>query len=589
MRGTTLGARVSLALALGAGLGSAGCATAGSAPSRPAVVFPSRDELAKIPSREPRAEAFGIDDVAVETWSFESQASSDAAAYEDASPWGDVARDLVKRHPQNLVPSASLRCAAQELARFHAKNGAMPAESLRRFVAARCGAMAAGIVPIYWSLTAPAVPSDEQIAAKAGEGFAKSIGDKVASGHYLLGVGASRDGQRTTAVALLARDEMKLEPGTLVADANRRVVLRGAVRGEYADIHALVNRGDFGTAPCISDPQVRPPRFALACDLAPGDAFAWVDVLGRKPGQLLMHELGETIITEGDRNAVAYAARHVGPPVPVKTAADFARGMLDGLNRVRSSAKMAPLSLAPRQSAENTRLAGTLVDAMLGGDDEVSNRAAIGLMAGWEVPGLIRNGEFFLAAVGSSDATAWLDSALEHPIGRSTLLEPSVRLIAVGPALPHGGGALGAAVTTYALFDGDDHSAEAARLFQRIAAARAAHGLPAPVRVQGLPEMDAELARVAREGVSPMEALQATMQLAVARTGQSVRGYTLETNDVDHVEVPRELLGRGPMQMLLGVTHHRAEGAAWGQYVVVAVILAGGGRRNAGGIGLCRS
>ena len=85
--------------------------------------------------------------------------------------------------------------------------------------------------------------------------------------------------------------------------------------------------------------------------------------------------------------------------------------------------------------------------------------------------------------------------------------------------------------------------------------------------------MDAELGRVAREGVSPMEALQATMQVAVARTGQGVHGYTLETNDLDQVEVPAALLTRGPMRMMLGVTHHRAAGAAWGQYVVMVVIL----------------
>ena len=151
-----------------------------------------------------------------------------------------------------------------------------------------------------------------------------------------------------------------------------------------------------------------------------------------------------------------------------------------------------------------------------------------------------------------------------------------MRLVAVGPALPQGGGALGAAVTTYALFDSDDHAAEATRFFQRVAAARTARGLPAPVRVPGLGEMDAELARVAREGTPPMAALQATMQLAVARTGQGVHGYTLETNDLDQVDVPAPLLARGPLRMMLGVTHHRAEGAAWGQYVVVVVILGAG-------------
>jgi hypothetical protein len=237
---------------------------------------------------------------------------------------------------------------------------------------------------------------------------------------------------------------------------------------------------------------------------------------------------------------------------------------------------MASLSLAAEQSFENTRLAGTLIQSMVGGDDGVANRAAIGLMAGWDVKGLIRNGNFFVAAVGTSDATAWLDFALEHPIGRSSLLDPAMRQVAIGPAIPPGGGALGAAVTAYALFESDDHTADATRFFQRIAAARTARGLPAPVRVQGLGEMDAELTRVARQGEAPMAAMQATMQVAVERTGEGVHGYTLETNDLDQVDVPAALLTPGPLRMMLGVTHHRAEGAAWGQYVVMVVILGGG-------------
>jgi hypothetical protein len=558
-----------------AGLASGGCAAGPAQASKPAVVFPTRDEIAQIPSQVPRAEAFGIDDVAVETWSFEAQASTDAAAYDDASPFGDVVRDLAKRYPASLSPSAPLRCAALELARFHAKKAALPTESLRRFVAARCGAVTSNVTPVYWSVETPAPVADEALAPKVRDGFVGRVAGRFAAGHYLVGVGAARDGKRTSVVALLAPDETRLEPGVLTVDANRRVTLRGASRVDFAEIGALINRGDVGTAPCTSDPQVTPPRFAVTCELAPGDAFAWVEILGRKQGELLIRELAETLVSEGDRGTIEYSARHVGPPSPVSGGAEFSRALLDGVNRVRTGAHLAPLSLAPEQSASNTRLAGTLVEAARGGDDAVANRAAIGLMAGWDVHGLIRNGTFFMGVVGTSDATAWLDFALERPIGRSSLLDPSMRVVAIGPVIPKGGRALGAAVTAYALFGNEDHTAEAARFFGRIAAARAARGLPAPARVEGLGEMEAELARVAREGAAPMDALQATMQVAVARTGQSVHGYTLETNDLDQVPVPDVVLTPGPLRMMVGVTHHRAEGAAWGQYVVFMVVLGG--------------
>jgi hypothetical protein len=554
-----------------------GCEATTAQASKPAVVFPSREELARIPSREARPEAFGTEDAPVDDWTFEAQIATDAAAYDDASAWGDLARGLVKDHPANAVLSAPLRCAAQELARFHLAKNAMPTESLRRFMAARCGAATPGMTPVIWTVKTSAPMSDEELARKAREAIAKRLGARLDHGHHLVAAAAARDGQRVSVVAVIAADEARLEPGSLSVDASRRVTLRGEARSELTDIAAMVNRGDVGASPCMPDRTVLPPRFAITCELAQGDAFAWVEIVGRRKGQVLERELAEALIHEGDGSAIAYTARHVGPPAPITSGAEFSRALLDRLNGVRTAAHLPALVLAQKQSAENTRLAGTLINASLGDDDETADRAAVGLLAGWDVPGLIRSGSLFLGAVGpTNDATAWLDFALERPIGRSALLDPNARQVALGPAIPPGGGALGAAVTTYTMFESDDHAADETRFFERIAAARAARGLPAPVRVQGLGEMEAELARVARQEVVPMAALQTTMEIAVARTGQGVRGSVLETNDIDRANVPPALLGPGQLHVMVGVTHHRAEGAAWGQYVIVAVVLGGG-------------
>lgn len=555
------------------GLGCVAGSAEGGAASKPVMVFPSRDDLAKLPTLPPLPEAFGTSDVPVDAWSFESPATTDGATYEDASPWGEIARELAKAHPSTTALSASMRCTAQELARFHVAKHAMPTESLRRFMAARCGAASAAYAPAVWSVTLPTPTTDEELAPKARDGFAKMLAARLERGHHLLGVAAARDGQRVSIVAVDAQDEARLEPGSLSVDASRQVTLRGEVRGEFTQIGALINRGDVGTAPCVSDPTIKPPRFALTCTLASGDPFAWVEILGHRRDQLLLHELAEALVHEGDGSAITYAPRHIGPPAPVAGTADFARAMLGGLNAVRTRAHLPALALAPEQSAENTRLAGTLLDAAVSGDDGTSNRGAIGLMAGWDVKGLVRNSTFYLSASPTNDATAWLDFALERPMGRSSLLDPDSRLIAIGPAIPPGGGALGAAVTTYALFGSDDHGAEATRLFQRVAAARKARGVAPPVRVKAIDEMDAELARVAQDGKPAMTALHAAMQAVVSRTGEGVQGWLYETNDLDRADIPAPLLAPGVMQLMMGVTHHRAEGAAWGQYVVFVIAV----------------
>jgi hypothetical protein len=565
-----------LAVAAAAAL-SWGCAPAASyAPSQPAVVFPTRTELAKIRAAPAAPEAFGGGDVAVDSWSFDSLPAGDGAAYDDASPWGDLARELVKAHAATTTLSEPLRCAAREIGRFQMQHGGLPTESLRRFMAARCGSSAVGASPVVWQGAVAASVGADALVAKNRAAIAKLFDEKLSAGHHLVGLAASRSESHAAIVVVVANDEARLEATSRSVDARRRVTLRGAARAELTEIGALINRGDAGTARCEPDPLVEPPRFAVTCELAEGDRFAWVDVYGRTRGHMLMREIAGTLVYEGDGRDVAYASKHAGPPAPVTAPKELARAIVDGVNRVRRQAKLEPLAIAAKQSEEDERLVGTLLNASYGvGDEDAADKAALGLLAGWEVGGVIRTGSFFVGAVSPTrDATAWVDYALERPLARVVLLDPAARRIAVGPAVPAGTEALGAVVTTYALFESDDHTRDEARFVERLAAARTARGLPAPVRVRGFDTIARETDLVLREGKVPMAALDDMMRAVVARTGSSVRGYVLETSDLEATEIPRQLLGAGPLRAVVAVTHHRVAGAAWGQYVVFVIVLA---------------
>jgi hypothetical protein len=554
-------------------------ACGGAAVSQPALVFPSHDELAHLPARKPLADAFGDGTVSVDAWTFESVPIPDGATYDDPSPWGRILRELVSAHAATTALSPPLRCAAQEMARFHLAKQALPAESLRRFMAARCGVVAANVMPSVVSAPVPAATPDEQIAAQFRADLAKLFDQKLASGHRLVGLAVARDAGHISVATLVAEDEARIESSSRGVDAKRRIVLRGGVRGEFAEITALVNRGDFGVAACVSDGAVRLPQFAVQCELDPADKFAWVELIGRKREGLLLHTLAETLIYEGDGAAVSYKARHLGPPSPARTAQEAAGALTEGLNRVRRDAKLAPLTIAAKESRESARLAGTLINAMISADDGVAERAALGLLAGWDVEGMIRNGTFFAGVVSPErDASAWLDFALERPVGRQALLDPDARQIAVGPIAPEGTAGLGAVVTTYAFFGSGDHAKDEAVFFERLQEARDAMGLPAPVRITGFPPMSVECARVEREGRSPMAALEDMMASAVDRTGRPVAGYVLETNDLTRVDVPKQLLARGPLEVIVGITHHRPPSAAWGQYVVFVIVLGATGQ-----------
>jgi hypothetical protein len=549
-----------------------GCAES-SGVSKPAVVFPTRAEIAAIPAKSPSVEAFGTTDVAVTEWAFEAGAAAEEGAYEDASAWGGIARDLVAAHPRTAALSPALRCAAQEIARFYSQHQAFPAESLRRFAVARCGATAPFAMPVVWAGNVPAAVGDAEIAARARATMAKLAEPHLASGHrrHLLGVAAARTPGHAAVVLVMSDDEARIEPGRRV-DAARRITLRGQVRGKYEAVYGLVNQGELGMAHCQTDPGVKLPAFAVTCALAKGDSSAWVQVLARKPDRYLVSPVADALVYEGDAAPASYTAHRFGAPMPVSTPAELSRAITGRLAAVRKAARLAPLAFADKQSAENARLAGTLFDAAIRDDDGVADRAALGLLAGWNVEGTIRSGGFLLGGVAPTrDAGAWVDFMLELPMGRATLLDPNARLLAVGPAIPEGAEALGAAITTYSLFESDDHAADEALFLRRLTEARQAHGLPAPIVVGGFDEMRAEKASVLREGKEPKAALDDMLSTVSFGTGAPSSGYVIETSDLETYAIPTELLTQGPMRVLVGITHHRARGAAWGQYVIFVI------------------
>ncbi len=563
-----------LALATGC-VGANGAVTSDPiTPSKPAVVFPSRAELAKLPSEPPRAEVFGTTEVPADEWAVE-EPPAPSVPYDDPSPIGVFLQDVQRPHGASVTLSAPLRCAAKELGRFFLEHHGLPNDSLRRFVVARCGSEAPAVAPVAWTIAAPAAIPDAQVIARGRPDLERALERDLEQGEHEVGMALVRDKGNAAIVAVVAPKSVALEPGLRAVGENRKITLRGVARRDVGVVLAFANHGDFAVSRCDGNPSVALPKFELTCELAAGDPWAWVEIVGQKKGEALQQPLADLIVYEQGRDVV-YKARSFGAPAPVHTAADFTSALLDRLNGVRRLAKLAPLTLAPKQSDENARLVGTIFDAGVKGDSATVDRAAIGLLAGWNVEGgTIRNGYFFLGAVAPThDAIDWLDAAIERPVGRTALLEPTVRQIAIGPAIPGDAPALGAAVTTYALFAPEsDHAAEEKQFLQALAAARRARGLTPPARVGGLEETRAEAAKVLLGAKVPMQALKDLIQVAVARTGSTVRGYVFETTDPALVAFPPELLRAGPLDVVVTVTHHRAPDAAWGQYVIFVLVL----------------
>jgi hypothetical protein len=550
------------------------------APSVPVAVFPPKDDLAVLPSLPAPEEAFGVESVAVESWASRADPASqdEPGGYEDPSPWGALARELVAAHAHGLRLSPALRCAATEVAQFRIDKGGLPNESLRRFVAARCGVTSPDATPIVYTLDAPAAVTDQAIYEHMGPPVRDLVEKHLSEGPHGIGIATARKGRHVAVAAVLAADGVRFDGLSRTVDPSRRAILRGRILAPAAQAVGIINRGDYGTATCQADPSLKLPEFAFTCELGAGDASAWVEILARGEGRTMATSVADVLVCDGDPARLEYHPRNMGPASPVVDGAGLSVALLEGINRVRKDAHFQALTLERGQSGENTRLTGTLIDATVKNRAKEADVIALGLVAGWNVDGMIRSGNLFMGLVAPTlDATALLGFAVERPFGRTVLLDPDARRIAIGAVVPPGGvQALGAVITTYSLFESPHHAVDEARVIERMTAARAARGKPPLSNIEAPPAMAEQVAMVLSGDEEPMAAVQRGMQSLALRSSGTVRGYVSEANELGLAPIPDEILRMPRGKVAVIVTHHKVKGAAWGQYVVFFLVVGEG-------------
>jgi hypothetical protein len=464
----------------------------------------------------------------------------------------------------DLAFTPELRCTARELAHFRAENGATPDERIDRFIMAACG-RTANVHAFYSSAVVPAKVKDEEIW-KAWKGKLKIPAD--ANGKN-AGAWMVRKGDKVTiAVTFADPSSITVSP----ADESGKVVVTGTLPTSARRVVTYINQGAYGVAECDSDPSIALPEFRMTCAMAEGDPWAWVQVLTHPEGHRLMHSVSLSIARRDDKPITLTRPAHLADLPP-----DTGAAIVDGVNRTRAQASLPPLAPALQQADVNTRVAPHFFGAERAHEMRVADDLALGMLAGWDVGGgTIRNGTFFAGLIsGTKDPASWLALALEMPMGRHSLLAPEARKVAVGPAALDGGPAVGAVVTTYAMFDEQnvDHDIERARAFGHINEERSKRGLPAVVSLGAMPEV-ASLAKLVGEGKREGgEALDSALMFESRRIRRSVRGWAAVSQDLDHFIVPGELLvpSQVPPQVGIEVTHFKPEGSPWGAYLLYII------------------
>ncbi|HEY3493495.1 MAG TPA: hypothetical protein VGK73_02370 [Polyangiaceae bacterium] len=557
-------------LSLGTGCGGGGGL------GKPVAEFPSKAELRDmIATRAEPVES--LKTASVSSWKLEAKVPAPGAAYPAETPWDRVFARAVSETGGGAL-SAELRCAAEETARFYVTNGGFPDDATRRYFVERCGSTLVSIRLGTLTGDVPDSVPDAEIIKQYEESVRKTVDAAGLDAQTHVGFGVARAKGKVGVVLYSGRPVARFSNFSPLVSGDS-VTLEGQVSPGAAYALALVNQGPNGVLACEPDRTLSLPRFRVTCPIAADDQQARIEIATRNPGRVLMEIELAALVRRNDEAGLVYEPVTPDAETVASDGNAFQAALLGQLNDARKVAGRGPFALAAEQSSVNQKLAPHMLRAASEGNEDIIDRIGLGVLAGWDVEGVIRDGGIYWGTVTSGASPGrWLSYALESPMGRFILLDPDMTKVAIGAEKVNPGAI--ALVTTYSFFQSRDHRADEDAVFKELVKRRAARKHGAPQRMPRARALESALAQIASNATTTEDALTDVMQSVSTSEHIPVSGWIMETTDLKQITWPDVLLDQDPISVEVGVTHYRAPGGAWGQYAVLFVIREAGGERH---------
>ncbi len=566
---------ISLALLVSACGGAGVSSPLAGAPSQ----FPTQDALAKIAAAPVPAHLFDDKAKDVPTWDL-SESLPDAmelVPHHDDSAWSKLLDAAAAARGEAVTTTSAMHCVAREQGAFLFANGAVPAEPLAQFIAARCGSPTTRVGVAFQTMTGDDRIPEARIEAQFSAPVKAMIETSLKAGRVDAGIAYLRKNGRAVIALAVAPRAVRVDRTPMIPASDGAVVLRGEILDPVGETRAMINRGRYGFSPCTPDPSVALPRFAFRCSVLPADEAAWLSMSVIAPGRMIGSEALSMLVWPSGAPKKTYAKlAHdavTAPPAGGLKVAD----LVQEINRVRKEANLAPLRFAEQESQTVTRLSPHYFAALReGGESRVADQVALGVRAGWEIEGLVRYGNMISTwTLGSRDPAAVVRAALAYPFGRETLLNPEAERLAIGTASADNESDVGALFATYSLFDTYRHDNDLTTVANRLDVLRASHHALPPVLVNEFNTEAQRAAKSVQDGKrTPEEALDDLLKRASTLTqGRALHAGISETSSLEGMQFPDSMLTAPSLQCGVGVGHYRREGHPWGRFLVFYVVL----------------
>lgn len=462
-------------------------------------------------------------------------------------------KQLFERIFPNAQYSPEYTCLAREDGNFYDKYAARPEEWLGEQMAGRCGTPTSGnwSTRVYFSDgTILDSPLSDAMLNDISTRFAA-----VLTGFRVFGVTARYTGPNMLVTVETASPEATIHVSE--ADADRNVLVKGEVFGDFGQARAIINQGEAGSADCDADEEVKWPNYAFKCTMAPGDDEAWVSLLasGRRRWESSLAEVP------------ARRAGWVPPPeyqrikLELPRQVDTPTALVTAINDLRVKLGRRPLHLATEQSAFMQPIYARAFALNAGGDWTGDNAMRQQMLKGDRVRGVVSWGRIASGIAYDGNAADWLAYRMLFPVARDTLMDANIDEIAIAT---HGDPAVGfgAAAVVYKLVTPEREAAMAEVLAKAIENERKTRPTK---RLENPPELVTAAREVAR-GRQPIGALSTALtQLnLVTQRSQYLTGVFLPL-DSDGLSAMRlaPLLAAKSLSYGIVVTHVAEPNYGW--------------------------
>lgn len=614
--------------------------------------FPSKKEIVKLSAKKVAPEAVEAPDVSVvETWKLQGPLP-DTMGFREHTAQNEVEQAYYSKLPagKKIVHSEAMNCAAREIGYFVAEHRKLPYSSLKHFIFARCGTLAAGNA-LRFSITPGAGAKDVGGYVDQAVNLVKQLQTETKV-PLDTGIWYGQIDGEAIVVHAAGKQFVDLEPTPMTVGPSGNVVLQGRVLlPKMAQISGLINRGDFGYSRCTADPSVGMPAFRIVCDVDRTDEVAYFEVMTATKSSIMAHAvLGQMVWPGGEASAVYHSpatrralakakaerarlrqeqAQNDAPTAAAdrsktdganadgaktddantdnstpEDAAQAAAGDADPtqeqptaeaitpeplvdssgaasakeypvrfiglLNQVREEAGMTPVEHAAAQSAAIQSIAEQFAAASRQDDEAVANKLALGIMAGWDVTGPIIDADLSSNWSSTHDPSTLLETMLETPSGRRTLMDPSRAEIALGTV--ERDQAVSGIVASYSFVPDEHPNRRAQRVLDALNKGREAFGShPA----QEDPKLRAKARRASRAiehgKAGVIKARDFMLEAAAKRYHKAVYSYTFVTHSLDDIDFPKEVLQSKQLPVSVVVAPFSKKDFPWTMYAVVLV------------------